>query len=76
MISRRILLNLAVFSAAAFLLVGYGIVTLFGSPFQHQRTVVAELPDAGGIRAGFSLSHDGVVVGTISKVELLKGKSA
>jgi phospholipid/cholesterol/gamma-HCH transport system substrate-binding protein len=73
-ISKRILLNLAVFTTIAALLVGYGIVTLFGSPFDHQRTVVAELPEAGGLRVGFSASHDGVVVGTVSKIQLLKGK--
>ena len=74
MISKRIIANLVVFTSIAALLVGYGIVTLFGSPFDHQRTVVAEFPDAGGIRPGFSASHDGVVVGTVSKVQLLHGR--
>src|SRR5690606_13660405 len=50
-------------------LVAYA-VTLFGNPLEQRRTVVAELPDAGGLRTGFSASHDGVVVGTVSKVEL------
>ena len=74
MITRRIVANLFVFLSIAALLVGYGVVTLFGNPFEPVRTVVAELPDAGGLRPGFSASHDGVVVGTVGKIELLKGK--
>ncbi|QXC61957.1 MCE family protein [Aquihabitans sp. G128] len=70
MINRRIIANLVVFFTLATLLVGYGVVTLFGSPFDHQDTLVADLPDAGGLRPGFSASHDGVVIGTVSKVEL------
>jgi phospholipid/cholesterol/gamma-HCH transport system substrate-binding protein len=73
-ISRRILANLIVFFSIAALLVGYGVVTLFGSPFDKARTVVAELPDAGGLRVGFSASHDGVVVGTVKRIELEKRK--
>ena len=74
MINRRIIANLTVFFALSILLVGYGIVTLFGSPFSEQRTLVADLPDAGGLRPGFSASHDGVVVGTVSDVALRSGK--
>lgn len=70
MITRRIIANLVVFFTLSAALVAYGAVTLFGSPFEQRRTVVAELPDAGGLRTGFSASHDGVVVGTVSKVEL------
>ncbi|CAN5403222.1 hypothetical protein BH10ACT1_BH10ACT1_27250 [soil metagenome] len=70
MINRRIIVNLVVFFSLATLLVGYGIVSLFGSPFEDRRTLVADLPDAGGLRPGFSASHDGVVIGTVSKVEL------
>ncbi|MGN6692863.1 MAG: MCE family protein [Aquihabitans sp.] len=70
MITRRIIANLVVFFTLSAALVVYGAVTLFGNPLEHRRTVVAELPDAGGLRTGFSASHDGVVVGTVSKVEL------
>lgn len=70
MITRRIIANLVVFFTLSAALVVYGAVTLFGSPFEQRRTVVAELPEAGGLRTGFSASHDGVVVGTVSKVEL------
>jgi virulence factor Mce-like protein len=71
-ISKRIIVNLVVFFSLAVLLVGYGVTTLFGNPFEHPRTVVAELPDAAGLRPGFSASHDGVVVGTVGKVQLQK----
>lgn len=73
MVSKRILANLVVFFAASVLLVGYGAVTLFGNPFVDRRTVVTELPDAGGLRTGFSASHDGVVIGTVSDLQLRGG---
>ncbi len=74
MIDRRIIANLVVLLAIAVALEGYGVVTLFGSPFDERRTLVADLPDAGGLRTGFSVSHDGVVVGTVSKIDLLPGE--
>lgn len=70
MITRRIIANLVVFSVLSAGLVAYGAVTLFGNPFEDRRTVVAELPDAGGLRTGFSASHDGVVIGTVTDIEL------
>ena len=73
MISRRIIANLVVFFVLSAALVAYGAVTLFGNPMQHRRTVVADLPEAGGLRTGFSASHDGVVVGTVSRIDLRHG---
>lgn len=73
MITRRIVANLVVFFAASALLIGYAAVTLFGNPLRDPRTVVAQLPEAGGLRPGFTASHDGVVVGTVSGVELADG---
>jgi virulence factor Mce-like protein len=69
-INKRIIANLVVFFTLSALLIAYGAVTLFGNPLDEPRTVVADLPDAGGLRKGFSASHDGVVVGTVSKIEL------
>lgn len=70
MITRRIIANLIVFFVLSAGLVAYGAVTLFGNPMEHRRTLAADLPDAGGLRTGFSASHDGVVIGTVSKIEL------
>ncbi|WP_421121516.1 MlaD family protein [Aquihabitans daechungensis] len=70
MIDRRIIANLIVFFTLSGLLIAYGAVTLFGNPFEQRRTVAADLPDAGGLRTGFSASHDGVVIGTVSKIDL------
>jgi phospholipid/cholesterol/gamma-HCH transport system substrate-binding protein len=72
-ITKRIIANLVVFFAVSAALVVYGAVTLFGNPLEHRRTIVTDLPDAGGLRTGFSASHDGVVIGTVSKIELRKG---
>ncbi|MCU1370659.1 MAG: mammalian cell entry protein, partial [Ilumatobacteraceae bacterium] len=70
MITRRIIANLVVFFTLSAGLIAYGAVTLFGNPLEHRRTLAADLPDAGGLRTGFSASHDGVVIGTVSKIEL------
>lgn len=72
MIDRRIVVNLVAFFALSAVLVSYGIVTLFGSPFEQRRTVVTELPEAGGLLPGFSASHDGVIVGRVASVDLLE----
>ena len=76
MISRRVVANLVVFFVVSLGLVAYGAVTLFGNPLRHRRTVVAELPDAAGLRTGFSASHDGVVVGTVAKVPMASAARA
>lgn len=73
MITKRIIANLVVFFAVSMALVVYGAVSLFGNPLRDRRTVVADLPEAGGLRPGFSASHDGVVIGTVSKLSLHEG---
>lgn len=70
MLSKRIVANLVVFFALSVGLIGYGFVTLFGNPLADPRTVQTELPDAGGLRTGFSASHDGVIIGTVSAIDL------
>jgi virulence factor Mce-like protein len=70
MITPRVIANLVAFFAFSVAIVAYGAVTLFGNPLRQPRQVVAELPHAGGLRTGFSASHDGVVVGTVSRLEL------
>ncbi len=68
--NRRLVLNLAAFSAVAVLVIGYGAVNLFGNPFHQPVVLVTRMPETAGLRKGFSVTQDGVVVGTVSSVEL------
>lgn len=70
--TRRLLLNFAVFGTVTVLLVGYGLLTLLGNPFEEQRRISAVFPDATGLRPDFSVSMDGVVVGVVTSVELVE----
>ncbi|MCB1017942.1 MAG: MCE family protein [Acidimicrobiales bacterium] len=70
MVSRRVLANLVTFFVVSFALVAYGALTLLGNPLAERRSVSAVFPDASGVLTGFSASLNGVVVGTVSSVEL------
>ena len=70
MLSRRVLINLAVFFAISFGLVVYGAVTLLGNPLAERRTAYAVFPDASGILENFSASMNGVVIGHVTDVQL------
>lgn len=70
MLSKRVLVNLAVFFAVSFGLVIYGAVTLLGNPLAERRSATAVFPDASGILTNFSASMNGVVIGHVSDVEL------
>ncbi len=71
MISRRVVVNLVVFFLVAGALVAYGAFTLLGNPLRDPRQVEVAFEDASGLLPGFSASLDGVVVGTVSSVELV-----
>lgn len=70
MISRRILINLVVFFLVALALVVYGAFTIFGFSLHPARHDYVELPSAGGLRSGFTVSLNGVPIGTVSDVKL------
>lgn len=68
--TRRLVLNLAVFFTVSALVIGYGVVNLFGTPFRDPVVLVTRMPETAGLRPGFSVTLDGVVVGTVGDVEL------
>ncbi|MBI2710627.1 MAG: MCE family protein [Actinobacteria bacterium] len=70
MITRRVAINLVVFGLVAALLVSYGVFSLFGNPFANRERITTTFANAGGLRTGFSVSLDGVVVGKVSGVDL------
>ena len=72
MISRRVIINLVAFFVIAGALVAYGAFTLLGNPFRDARQVEVAFDDASGLLPGFSASLDGVVVGTVSSVDLVE----
>ena len=70
MITRRTKINLAVFLGLAALLIFFGVVSLLANPFQHRTQVTAVFPDASGLHPDFSVTFDGVDVGSVSSVQL------
>lgn len=68
----RLVANLVVFGVVALALVGYGIVDLLGNPFQSQTTLSAVFPTASGVGTNFSVELNGVTVGTVSSVRLVR----
>lgn len=70
MITRRIIANIVAFFVLSGVLVGYGVFTLLGNPFDHPRRISTVLPDASGLREGFSVDLNGVVVGVVDELAL------
>lgn len=68
--TRRLTINLVTFFTIAALVIGYGFLNLFGNPFREPVTLVTRMPETAGLRPGFSVTLDGVVVGTVDDVEL------
>lgn len=64
------LANLVAFIVIAGGLIGYGVVDLLGNPFQHQTHVSATFPNAAGVADNFGVVLKGVVVGSVSSVQL------
>lgn len=69
--NRRLTINLITFFTVAALVIGYGFLNLFGNPFREPVTLVTRMPETAGLRPGFSVTLDGVVVGTVDEVELV-----
>lgn len=68
----RLVLNLAVFGAVALALVAYGVVDLLGNPFRSSTNVSAVFPNASGLYTNFPVELNGVDVGTVSAVRLVR----
>jgi virulence factor Mce-like protein len=69
-ITRRIITNLIVFFAIAAVLIVFGLINLLGNPFQSTTPVTSVLPNAYGIYSNFSVTLNGVQVGTVRSVSL------
>lgn len=69
--TRRLIINLITFFTVAALVIGYGTYNLFGNPFQEPVLLTTRMPETAGLRPGFSVTRDGVVVGTVRSVELV-----
>ncbi|MDA8340910.1 MAG: MCE family protein [Actinomycetota bacterium] len=73
MITRRIVVNLVTFFVASAVLIGFGLVDLLGNPFVAPTVVDTVLPNADGLYPGFSVTLDGVPVGSVRSVHLARG---
>ncbi|MCK4177908.1 MlaD family protein [Aciditerrimonas ferrireducens] len=71
-VTRRVLVNLVVFGLVALALVAYGVFDLLGNPFAPTTTVSTVLPSAAGLTPGFSVAYDGIVVGSVSRISLVR----
>ncbi|MDA8400353.1 MAG: MlaD family protein [Actinomycetota bacterium] len=72
MITRRVVVNLVVFTLATILLVGYGTVTLLGNPFRKSMEISAVFPTTSGLYPHFSVALNGVDVGSVRSITLTK----
>lgn len=71
MITRRVVVNLVAFIVFAAALVGYGLYDLLGNPFAARTTVSTVLPTASGLNTGFSVTYDGIQVGSVAAISLV-----
>ena len=70
--SWRLVLNLVVFALVAAALVAYGVVDLLGNPFESTTRLSAVFPTASGIYTNFPVELNGVTVGNVSSVRLVR----
>lgn len=68
----RLAVNLIVFGLVALALVAYGVVDLLGNPFASRTDVAAVFPTASGLYTNFSVELNGVTVGSVSSVRLVR----
>lgn len=68
----RLVANLVVFTAVAVALIAYGVVDLLGNPFDAPTRVAAVFPNASGLDPNFTVELNGVTVGTVSSVSLVR----
>lgn len=73
MITRRVVVNLVTFAVLTVALVGYGVFDLLGNPFASTSTVSTVLPSASGLAPNFSVTYDGIDVGSVASVGLVRG---
>lgn len=70
--SARLVINLVVFGLIAAALVVYGVVDLLGDPFSSTTQISAVFPSASGLYTNFSVELNGVTVGSVSAVRLVR----
>jgi virulence factor Mce-like protein len=68
----RLAINLVVFGLVAAALVAYGVVDLLGNPFLSTTRISAVFPTASGLYTHFSVELNGVPVGDVSAVRLVR----
>lgn len=66
------MVNLVVFGLIALALIAYGVVDLLGNPFGSTTKVSAVFPTASGLYTHFPVELDGVTVGSVSAVRLVR----
>lgn len=75
MITRRIVANLIAFGVLAIALVAYGFFDLLGNPLANTTTIYTTLPSAAGLSQNFNVTLDGVDVGSVKSVSLVRNSA-
>jgi phospholipid/cholesterol/gamma-HCH transport system substrate-binding protein len=70
MITRRVVANLVSFFVLSAVLIGLGVVNLLGDPLRPPTVVSTVLPDADGLYPGFTVTLNGVAVGSVDRIGL------
>jgi len=70
-ITRRIVVNLIAFGVISAVLIAYGFLDLLGNPLRPTTSVSTVFPTAAGLSPGFTVTLDGVPVGSVSGVSLV-----
>lgn len=73
MITRRVVANLVSFFVISAVLISFGVYNLLGDPFRTPTDLSTTLPDADGLYPGFTVTLNGVVVGSVSDIALTRG---
>ena len=73
MITRRIVVNLVTFFTVSAVLVVFGLLDLLGNPFRSPTVVDTVLANADGLYPGFTVTLNGVPVGSVRSVQLTHG---
>ncbi len=72
MINWRVKANLVAFFIGSLILIGYGFSTFIGNPFKPPIVVSSTFPNASGLYQNFTVTLNGVDVGSVKNVTLTK----
>ncbi len=73
MVKHRLVINLAIFGLITLLLTAYTALDLLGNPFSSRLNLYSIFPNDSSIANGFPVTWNGVQIGEVSSVGLVRG---